>query len=235
MSKRKQPLVLIPGLLCDQDLWRDQLDTLAPLAEVTITMEQTRQATVPAIAGAILSSAPPRFALAGLSMGGMIALEIMRQAGDRVTRLALLDTSARPNSDEERAIRAGRIALVQVGHVDVMFGLQLSRFVPLKRLGDGALIDRALKMMRRVGAATYMRQERAVMDRIDSRPSLAAVRCPTLVLCGRQDAATPLALSEEIAGAIAGSRLVVVEDCGHLSTMERPEPVNRALTDWLTS
>jgi pimeloyl-ACP methyl ester carboxylesterase len=157
----------------------------------------------------------------------------MRQAPERVTRLALLDTNARANTADETAVRRGRMALVRAGHVDVVFGLQLSRFVPPGRLGDQALIDRVLKMLRRVGAATYLRQEQAVMERIDSRPSLAAIRCPTLVLCGRHDAATPLALSEEIAAGIAGSRLVVVEDCGHLATMERPEPVNRALVAWL--
>jgi pimeloyl-ACP methyl ester carboxylesterase len=230
-----QPLILIPGLLCDEDLWRDQLPALAPHADITITIEQTRHDSISAIAAAILAAAPPRFALAGLSMGGMVALELMRQAAGRVTRLALLDTSARANTGEELKVRAGRIALVQAGHVDIVLGLQLARFLPLSRLGEVPLVDRALKMMRRVGAATYVRQERAGMQRIDSRPSLAAITCPTLVLCGRQDAATPLALSEEIASGIAGSRLEVIEDCGHLSTMERPDAVNRALVEWLTA
>ncbi|HJQ59659.1 MAG TPA: alpha/beta hydrolase [Vineibacter sp.] len=229
----RQPLILIPGVLCDEDLWRDQQKALAPHADVTISMEQTRHDSVPAIAAAILQQAPARFALAGLSMGGMIALEIMRQAGSRVTRLALLDTSARANTEDELAVRRGRMALVRAGHVDIVFGLQLSRFVPLTRLGDLALVDRVLKMLRRVGAATYLRQEQAVFGRTDRRPELAAITCPALVLCGRQDAATPLALSEEIAAGIAGSRLVVVEDCGHLSTMERPDAVNRALVEWL--
>jgi pimeloyl-ACP methyl ester carboxylesterase len=229
----RQPLILIPGVLCDEDLWRGQLPALTPLAEVTITMEHTRHATLAAIAGAILAAAPPRFALAGLSMGGILALEVMRQAPDRVTRLALLDTSARANTDDEIAVRRARIAMVQAGHIDIVLGLQLSRFMPMNRLGDAALVDRVLKMLRRVGAATYLRQETAVIGRIDSRPSLAAIRCPALVLCGRYDSATPLPLSEEIASGIAGARLEVIEDCGHLSTMERPDDVNRALTRWL--
>jgi pimeloyl-ACP methyl ester carboxylesterase len=229
----KESLILIPGLLCDEDLWRDQLHALAPVADVSITMEQARHADVGAMVAAILAAAPPKFALAGLSMGGMVALEVMRQARARVTRLALLDTTARANTGDELKIRAGRIALVQAGHVDIMLGLQLSRFMPMTRLGDTALVDRALKMMRRVGAATFMRQEKAVMGRIDSRPSLAAIGCPTLVLCGRQDAATPLALSEEIAAGIKGAHLEVIEDCGHLSTMERADEVNRAMLAWL--
>jgi pimeloyl-ACP methyl ester carboxylesterase len=231
----KEPLILIPGLLCDEDLWRDQLSALTPVADVSITMEQTKHATVGGIVAAILATAPPRFALAGLSMGGMIALDLVRRAPDRVTRLALLDTTARANTEDELKIRAGRIALVQAGHVDIMYGLQLSRFMPMTRLGDLTLVDRALKMMRRVGAGTFIRQEKAVMGRIDSRPSLAVIDCQTLVLCGRQDAATPLALSEEIAAAIKGAQLQVIENCGHLSTMERPDEVNRALLAWLTA
>jgi pimeloyl-ACP methyl ester carboxylesterase len=231
----RQPLILVPGLLCDEDLWRDQLAALAPHADVAITMQQTRHATVPEIAAAILADAPPRFALAGLSMGGMVALEIMRQAGDRVSRLALLDTSARPNSADDLKVRSGRMALVRAGHVDIVLGLQLSRFVPMTRLGDLALIDRVLRMVRRVGAATYLRQEQAVMGRVDNRPLLPTIRCPALVLCGRQDAATPLVLSEEIASGIPGARLEVIEDCGHLATMERPDAVNRALVAWLAA
>ncbi len=229
----KEPLILVPGVLCDADLYRDQVPALAAHADVSITMEQTRHDTLPAIARAVLDAAPPRFALCGLSMGGIIAFEIMRQQPGRVSRLALLDTNARNILAEERKVREGRMRLVANGHVDVMIGLQLSRFIPLTRLGDEALVDRVLKMIRRVGAATYLRQERALLQRVDSRPSLGAIACPTLVLCGREDAATPLAMSQEIAAAIPGATLEIVEECGHLSTMERPEAVNAALLKWL--
>ena len=229
----KEPLILVPGVLCDADLYRDQVPALAAHADVSITMEQTRHDTLPAIARAILDAAPPRFALCGLSMGGIIAFEIMRQRPDRVSRLALLDTNARDILADERKVREGRMRLVVNGHVDVMIGLQLSRFIPLTRLGDEALVDRVLKMIRRVGAATYLRQERALLQRVDSRPLLGAIACPTLVLCGREDAATPLALSQEIAAAIPGAKLEIVEDCGHLSTMEQPAAVSAALQRWL--
>lgn len=229
----KEPLILVPGVLCDEDLYRDQVPALAAHADVAITMEQIRHDTLPAIARAILDAAPERFALCGLSMGGIIAFEIMRQQPQRVSRLALLDTNARNILADERKVREGRMRLVANGHVDVMVGLQLSRFIPLTRLGDEALVDRVLKMGRRVGAATYLRQERALLQRVDSRPSLGAIACPTLVLCGREDAATPLGLSEEIAAAIPGATLEIVEECGHLSTMERPEAVNAALLRWL--
>lgn len=229
----KEPLILVPGVLCDADLYRDQVLALTPHADVSITMEQVRHDTLPAIARAILDAAPPRFALCGLSMGGIIAFEIMRQQPERVSRLALLDTNARDILADERKVREGRMRLVANGHVDVMIGLQLSRFIPLTRLGDEALVDRVLKMVRRVGAATYLRQERALLQRVDSRPSLGTIACPTLVLCGREDAATPLAMSQEIAAAIPGAVLEIVEECGHLSTMEQPEAVNAALLRWL--
>ncbi len=229
----REPLILVPGVLCDADLYRDQVPALAAHADVSITTEQTRHDTLPAIARAILDAAPPRFALCGLSMGGIIAFEIMRQQPGRVSRLALLDTNARNILADERKVREGRMQLVANGHVDVMIGLQLSRFIPLTRLGDAALVDRVLKMVRRVGAATYLRQERALLQRVDSRPSLSAIACPTLVLCGREDAATPLAMSQEIAAAIPGAGLEIVEECGHLSTMEQPAAVNAALLRWL--
>ncbi|MGE0422079.1 MAG: alpha/beta fold hydrolase [Reyranellaceae bacterium] len=229
----KEPVVLVPGVLCDEDLYRDQVPALSARADVSITMEQARHDTLPAIARAILDAAPPRFALCGLSMGGIIAFEIMRQQPGRVSRLALLDTNARDILADERKVREGRMRLVDNGHVDVMIGLQLSRFIPLTRLGDEVLVDRVLKMVRRVGAATYLRQERALLQRVDSRPSLGAIACPTLVLCGREDSATPLAMSQEIVAAIPGAVLDIVEDCGHLSTMERPDAVNAALLRWL--
>lgn len=229
----KEPLILVPGVLCDEDLYRDQVPALAAYADVSIAMEQARHDTLPAIARAILDAAPRRFALCGLSMGGIIAFEIMRQQPARVSRLALLDTNARNILADERRVREGRMRLVANGHVDVMIGLQLSRFIPLTRLADEALVDRVLKMIRRVGAATYLRQERALLQRVDSRPSLAAITCPTLVLCGREDSATPLAMSQEIAAAIPGAVLEIVEECGHLSTMEQPASVNAALLRWL--
>lgn len=229
----KEPLVLVPGVLCDEDLYRDQVPVLAAHADVHVTMEHTRHETLADIARAILDAAPERFALCGLSMGGIIAFEIMRQQPQRVSRLALLDTNARNILADERKVREGRMRLVANGHVDVMYGLQLSRFIPLTRLVDEALVDRVLKMLRRVGAATYLRQERALLQRPDSRPSLAAIACPTLVLCGREDSATPLAMSQEIAAAVSGAHLEIVEACGHLSTMERPDEVNAALLRWV--
>ena len=229
----KEPLILIPGVLCTGELWREQVVGLGDVADIVVTLEQQRHPSAAAIAQAVLAAAPARFALAGLSMGGMIAFEIMRRAPERVTRLALLDTTAEPETPASTPIRQGRIRLVESGQFETLLGLQLARFIPPWRLADAALVDRVLGMCRASGPEVYVRQEHAVIGRSDSRPTLASIRCPTLVLCGREDAATPLAGSELMAAGIPGSRLVVIERCGHLSTMETPTEVNTALRAWL--
>jgi pimeloyl-ACP methyl ester carboxylesterase len=229
----KTPLVLVPGLLCDEDLWADQARGLADLAEIEVTRAQTRHDSLPAIAAEILAAAPPRFALAGLSMGGYVAFEIVRQAPARVTRLALLDTSARPDTPEQTARRRGLIELAQKGRFKGVTPKLLPLLVHPDRLEDKPLVARILAMAEHVGRDGFLSQQRAIIARPDSRPLLKSIRVPTMVLCGRQDQITPLAMSEEMAVAVADASLRVIEHCGHLSTMERPEQVTRALRHWL--
>jgi pimeloyl-ACP methyl ester carboxylesterase len=186
-----------------------------------------------AMATLVLQQAPERFALAGLSMGGYVAFEIMRRAPERVTRLALLDTSARPDTPEQVAYREGLIRQAESGDFKGMTPRLLARWVHPARLEDRSLTGEVLAMTQRVGRDAFIRNLRAIMARPDSRPGLSRIACPTLVLCGRQDQGTPLEHHREIATDIKEARLVVVEDCGHLSTMERPEAVNAALRDWL--
>jgi pimeloyl-ACP methyl ester carboxylesterase len=206
-------------------LWR-----LGPVTVAT----HTRDDTMAAIARRILGGAPPRFALAGLSMGGYIALEIVRQAADRVERLALLDTGARADTPEATAKRLTNIALAEAGRFEEIIGPQFPLYVHPSRANDAGLKADYLAMCRDVGPEGYVRQQKAIMARVDSRPLLPAIRCPTLVLVGEQDAATPPALSEEMAAAIPGARLVTIPTCGHLSTMEQPEAVTRELLAWLS-
>jgi pimeloyl-ACP methyl ester carboxylesterase len=196
--------------------------------------DHTRDASMDAIAARILRDAPPRFALAGLSMGGYLALTIMRQAPERVQKLALLDTSARPETPEQSARRKPQIALAESGRFAEIPALQFPFFVHRSRQGDEALRARVRRMAEETGAQVFLRQQQAITTRPDARPLLAAIKCPTLVLVGDGDALTPPALSREIADGIAGSRLVIVADCGHLSTMEQPEAVNKALVEWMT-
>jgi len=226
------PVVLVPGLNCSARLYAEQLSALWRFGPVQIA-DHTRDDSMDAIAARILTQAPPRFALAGLSMGGYIALTMVRQAPARVSKLALLDTSARPETPEQSERRKPQIALAQGGRFAEVPALQFPVFVHRNRRHDEALKGRVRVMAEETGAEAFLRQQKAIMTRPDMRPLLASIACPTLVLVGDGDELTPPQLSEEIAAGIAGSRLVVVADCGHLSTMERPAAVNSALVEWM--
>jgi len=225
-------LVLVPGLLCDEALWAPQVAALQGEAEILVA-DVTAADSLGAIADGVLALTDGPFALAGLSMGGYAAFEVLRRAPERVQRVALLATSARPDDPAKRAERLAVIALAQAGD----FAAALQRLVP-SWMGIDAPSDPALRsaleaMALRVGPEAFLRQERALLARADSRPTLAAITCPALVLCGRQDLRTPLERSAEIAAGIAGARLVVVEDCGHIATLEQPQAVTAALRSWL--
>jgi pimeloyl-ACP methyl ester carboxylesterase len=226
------PLVLVPGLNCSARLYADQIPVLWRFGPVQVA-DHTRDDSMDAIAMRILAAAPPRFALAGLSMGGYIAQTIMRQAPGRVEKLALLDTSARPETPEQTARRKPQIALAESGRFGEVPALQFPVFVHRNRQGDEALRQRVRLMADETGAQAFLRQQHAIIDRADARPLLPSIKCPTLVLVGDGDELTPPSLAQELAAGIPGSRLVVVPDCGHLSTMERPEAVNAALVQWL--
>ena len=185
------------------------------------------------MARTVLDAAPERFALAGLSMGGYIALEIMRVAPERVTRLALLDTSARADTLEQTATRRELIELSQEGRFDEIPRKLLPNIVHPDRLYDERLTSTVFVMAEAVGLEAFVRHEEAIIGRPDSRKGLPGIACPTLVLCGREDALTPVYLHEEMADLIPDSRLRVIAECGHLSTLERPEAVTAALREWL--
>jgi pimeloyl-ACP methyl ester carboxylesterase len=232
---KRIPLVLIPGLLCDAQLWQPQVHNLADIADIWIA-DHTRSDAMAGVARDVLADAPfAGFALAGLSMGGYIALEIMRQAPQRVPRLALLDTAARAELPEQTKTRMNFIAWAERGQFDRVTEALLPLLTHHSRQEERVLTDTIKSMAKNIGKDAFIRQERAIMSRADSLPLLAAINCPTLALCGRQDVLTPLARHEEIAAGIKGARLEVIEDCGHLSTLEKPAEVNAALRRWLTA
>ena len=226
------PVVLIPGLNCSARLYAEQIPALWRFGPVTVA-DHTRDGTIAAIAARILAAAPPRFALAGLSMGGYIAFEIMRQAPQRVAKLALLDTAARPETPQQTEARRPRIEMAKTGRFAEVPDSQFPLMVHRDRHGDAALKDIVRAMAEETGAEAFLRQMQAIMRRADSRPSLSAIACPTLVLVGDADELTPPALAQEIAAGIPGARLVVIPECGHVSTLERPQAVNRALVEWM--
>ncbi len=228
----KSTLILAPGLLCDAALWRHQCEHLSDIAEVMVA-DFTTGNTMADFAASILAMTPGPFALAGLSMGGYVVQEVMRQAPERVERLALLDTGARADTEEQSSRRRGLIDLAGKGKFKGVTARLARQFLHEDRHSDKPLFDEVMAMARRVGKDAFLRQQTAIMGRAEGRGDLPKIDVPTLVVCGRQDALTPLELSEEIAAGIPGAALVAVEDCGHLSTMERPEAVTALLRYWL--
>jgi pimeloyl-ACP methyl ester carboxylesterase len=229
----KLGLVLVPGLLCDALLWSKQIEALGADFKCWVA-DHTRSQTMAGVAVDVLRDAPfERFALAGLSMGGYIALEIMRQAAHRVDRLALLDTSARADTPEQLERRRGLVALARRGRFIGVTHAMLPLFVHPSRLKDEKLVSTVKEMAKNTGHKAFIRQEQAIMSRADSLSLLPTISCPTLVLCGRQDAVAPLDRHQEMANGIPGATLAVIEECGHLSTLERPAEVSAALRAWL--
>tara|TARA_R110000868_G_scaffold117765_1_gene312849 strand:+ start:114 stop:815 length:702 start_codon:yes stop_codon:yes gene_type:complete len=228
----RPPLLFMPGLLCDAALWGHQLTTLRDVAEMTVA-DMTRDDSIDAMARRALDAAPDRFALCGLSMGGYAAQAILRLAPERVTRLALLDTASGPDTPERTAGRRDLMARAAAGDLEGVIDHHMIGFIAANRQDDADLTTVVRASARNVGAAAYQRQQTAIINRPDNRPNLGWIACPTLVLCGRLDVMTPPQVHEEMASAIPGAKLVVVENCGHLSPLERPEAVSAVLRYWL--
>lgn len=227
------PLVLGPGLMNDKRLWEHQFEHLADIADMTM-VDTTQDDSLVDMATRMLDAAPPEFAYAGLSMGGYMAFEMMRMAPERVTKLALLDTSARDDPPERTAVRKEMIGLAESGDYDTVKKNSLPILLHPDRVDDPTYVDIAYGMADRIGPKVFIQQMTAIMNRRDSRPILGDIDTPTTVICGRQDQGTPLEVSEEMAEMIPNARLCVVEDCGHLSTIEQPEAVTALMRDWLT-
>jgi pimeloyl-ACP methyl ester carboxylesterase len=226
------PIILIPGLTCTARLYAEQIPELWQFGPVTIA-DHRRDDSMAAIARRILAAAPPRFAVAGLSMGGYIAFEIMRQAPQRVAKLALLDTGARADTPEQTERRRVLMAKTKAGGYGEIPDLAYPVYVHRNRHDDAALKSIVRTMVEQTGPEAYLRQQKAILSRPDSRPGLPAIACKTLVLVGEGDEATPPELAREIAAGVSGSRLVIVPDSGHLSTLEKPQAVTKALVDWM--
>jgi len=232
----RPPLILLPGLLCTELLWRHQIEALADIADISVA-DLTQDDNVSAMAQRVLAGAPDRFALAGLSMGGYVAQEILRQAPDRVAKLALLDTSARRDDETQRERRERLVAQV-MRHPPEKFVGVTRRLLPLlihpRRQEDPAFVGPIREMAKSVGRDGYIRQQTAILGRPDGVADLAFIDCPTTVICGEDDILTPPELSREMAERIANARLVMIEDCGHLATLEQPDAVSAAMRAWLT-
>jgi pimeloyl-ACP methyl ester carboxylesterase len=235
--KQAQSIVLVPGLLCDATVWRHQIAGLGNHGDIQVA-EHGLSKTLGAMAERILDSAAPTFALAGHSMGGRVALEVVARAPQRVTRLALLDTGYEALASGESGDRekAGRYRLLEMARRDGMLVMAKDwarGMVHPGRLADSALMDSIYAMIVAAGVEQFDAQIHALLARPDRTELLGVLRVPALVLCGREDSWSPLSRHEAMARLIAGSQLLSVPDCGHMSTMERPESVTAALLDWL--
>jgi len=227
-------VVLITGQLLTHEVWGPTSDALRRRHEV-IVADHTRDDTIAEMARRTLASSPAQFDLVGQAMGGFVAFEILRQAPERVRRLALLSTLAANDGPAQTQRRQGYIRLVESGNFEEVVEERIPLLVHPARREDLPLLASVRRMAMDTGAETFLRQQRAIMTRIDSRPGLAAITCPTLVVWGRQDGITTEVHQAEIMAGIAGARLEVVEECSHLTTLEMPVTSTRLLSDWLAA
>lgn len=232
MTMTQTPILFVPGLLCTAECFTAQAEALWPCGPVTIA-STLNGASMAEIAASILADAPPRFVLCGISMGGYLSFEILRQAPERVVKLALLDTSARPDTPQDTAQRHALVAQARSGDFQALLNVVMPLLLHPDHQDDARINAISVRMGLTVGIEGFARQQAAIIARPDSRPGLAAISVPTLVLVGDRDPLTPPDRAREMADAIPGARLVVVPDCGHASTLEQPDAVSRALLDWI--
>ncbi len=237
-QKTRPSVVLLPGLACDAELFAAQRPVLTSRQPVHISDVHTRAPTLPAMAALLWAELPGAQVLVGVSMGGMLALEMWRQAPERVLGIALLGSTARPDTPALITLRTQACALFASGRMDELLGANaLFAFHP-QNVGNKLLVQRYLAMMRRAGVAQLIAQNQAVLARADSRSLLAQMRCPLLLACGEADGLTPPELLHEMASLATASssvRVAIVPGAGHMLTMEQPEAVNALLLDWLDS
>lgn len=235
MTPALPTLVFIPGLAADARMWAAQCPAMpaALRPQVSLAAHQPAQTSIEAMAAAVLAQTPGRLLLCGASMGGMVAMEAARQAPGRVAGLALLGTTARPETPEMHALREGAIALFAQGKVREVIEPNVALAFHPRQAAQAALVQTYLDFVLDAGAEVLIRQNRAVMARPDARTHLPTLRCPVLVLCGDSDALTPPECSEEIVALVPQAEWHRIAECGHMLTMEAPDAVNRHLLQWL--
>lgn len=228
-------VLLLPGMMCDARLWTHQVTALCAAGHTVTIPNLSRGVTVQEMAAAILATAPPSFALAGLSMGGILAFEIWRQAQRRVERLALLDTTPHAELEHRRRLRNGEIERAMHGGLLALIEDELKpRYLASRNRHDLALRAQITSMAMNLGAVVFRNQALALRDRPDSTPMLSGIDVPTLVLCGREDDLCPLGVHLLLAESIPTADLVILSDCGHLPPLERPLMVSQCLLTWLS-
>ena len=230
--RHKLPLLFLPGLLNTQAIWSHQVENLADLTTPFVG-DLTVADSISGLAEAVLAAAPDRFALAGLSMGGYVAFEIMRTTPDRVERLALVDTTAHPDAPEQSAKRTVLVAQARSEGLDAVIPQLLPAFLSPDGAQDPTLVQSVSEMAHDIGADAFGRQQSAIMGRPDSRPDLLGIACPTVVIVGQQDSMTGGEIAQEMVDGIPDAVLAEIPKAGHLSPLENPAAVTAALRNWL--
>ena len=225
-------VVFATGQLLTEEVWAPQAAALGQDYDV-IVADHGRDDTIAGMAARLLADAPERFHLIAHAMGGFTAFEVMRQQPQRVLSLVLIATLAPNDGPAQTERRQGYIRLVEAGRFDQVVEERVPILLPPDRREEGPLLARVRQMAADTGAERFLAQQRAIMSRIDSRPSLAAIKVPTLVIRGAQDGITAPEHQHEILAGIPHARFVEIPECGHLPTLERPDTVNRLLIDWL--
>lgn len=230
----RSAVVFASGQLLTDDVWAPQVDALSPDYDLVLA-DHGRDDTIAGMAQRLLRAAPERFHLVAHAMGGFTAFEVMRRQPERVLSLVLIATLAPNDGAAQTERRQGYIRLVEAGRFDEVVEERVPILLPPGRREEGPLLARVRRMAADTGAERFLAQQRAIMSRIDSRPSLGAIKAPTLVIRGAEDGITTQAHQDEILAGIPHARFVELPDCGHLPTLEQPETTNRLLLDWLTS
>jgi pimeloyl-ACP methyl ester carboxylesterase len=224
------PILLLPGMMLDADVFAPQIPALRRLGPV-ITGDLTGAASITDIAVRLLRDAPPRFAVVGLSMGGIVAMELWRRARDRISHIALLDTTPHAEHPDRMAERTLQIeAAARGGLRDLLVGAMKPRYLARRNRGNRNLLHRVLEMGLRAGPDVFRDQSLALRDRADSNTTIAQIDCPALVLCGREDELCPPIWHQAMATSMPRADLIVLSDCGHLPSLEAPTAVTHALT-----
>jgi pimeloyl-ACP methyl ester carboxylesterase len=238
MSGSKEALVLLPGFLCDRAVWEAQIDALSDVADCTCA-DYGMLDSISAMAESVLRAAPRQFSVAGHSMGGRVAFEIFRQAPERVKRIALFNTgsaarSAGPAGQEEEKKRRGLLALSRTQGMRAMALQWIQGMVAPARLADSPFVESVIAIFERKTPELFEAQMNALLARPDATPLLPQIACPALFLSGREDGWSTPAAHRLMAGAVTNGTVVIVPDCGHMSTMEQPAAVSQALREWLS-
>ncbi|HEY0300904.1 MAG TPA: alpha/beta fold hydrolase [Rhizomicrobium sp.] len=230
----KRVVFLLPGLLCDAAIWRSQVRMLSGSGDVRVP-HFFGYDSIPAMARAVLSMAPERFSLAGHSMGGRVAIEIVHQAPERVERLALLDTGVHAVRPAEAEARQELVELAFSQGMEALAARWIPPMIAPERAEDATLVEEITAMVCRATPLIFTRQIRALLARPPAMPVLPGIACPVQVIVGRQDGWSPVAQHEEIVAAVPGAKISVIEDCGHMAPLEQPKAVGDILAAWLQS